>query len=242
MLRFNFTLSSDTRNLGVGGFDLPARGYSTSVDNTLRISENGALGRRFFSESRLQLHWLDAESTSFLEQPTLRVLDAFTSGGAQQAGGRRAFDVEAASDLDYVRGKHSMRIGALLEGGRYRSTEVSNYLGTFTFASLADYQAGMPATYTRRLGDSSIRYNNLQFGAYVQDDFRLAKSLLLSYGLRYEAQTLIADQSNVSPRATLSWSPLKSGRRRSAAEFRCSRLAPAPVLRAGAARRRRQAA
>jgi hypothetical protein len=140
------------------------------------------------------------------------VLDAFTSGGAQQAGGRRVLDFEAATDLDYVRGSHSMRVGALVEGGRYRSNEVTNYLGTFTFASLADYQAGVPSAYTRRLGDPSIRYSNLQLGLYAQDDFRLAKSLLLSYGVRYEAQTLIPDQNNVSPRLSVSWSPLKSGR------------------------------
>ena len=36
--------------------------------------------------------------------------------------------------------------------------------------------------------------------------------MLLSYGLRYEAQTLVDDQNNFSPRATLTWSPFKSGR------------------------------
>jgi len=214
MLRFNYTrTAADTTNLGVGGFDLPDRAYSTATsDNTFRISENGALGRRFFGESRLQLHWLDSQVSSWIEQPTLRVLDAFTSGGAQQSGGRHVLDFEAASDLDYVRGPHSMRVGALLEGGRYRSSEVSNYLGTFTFASLADFQAGLPSAYTRRLGDPTIRYTNLQLGLYAQDDYRLAKSLLLSYGVRYEAQTLIPDQNNFSPRVSLSWSPLKSGR------------------------------
>lgn len=47
---------------------------------------------------------------------------------------------------------------------------------------------------------------------YLQDDFRVVKSLMLSYGLRYEAQTLIADQNNFSPRVTATWSPLKNGR------------------------------
>jgi len=214
MARFSYTRTvSDTRNLGVGGYDLPERAYTNAVsDNTFRMSENGALGRRFFSELRLQVHWSDAAAQSLLEQPTIRVLDAFTNGGAQQAGGRRAVEFEAASDLDYVRGAHSLRTGFLLEGGRYRSDESTNYLGTFTFASLADYQAGRPATYTRRIGDPRIRYTNLQVGAYLQDDYRLAKSLLLSYGLRYEAQTLIPDQLNFSPRATVSWSPFKNGK------------------------------
>jgi len=212
--RFTFQRTAiETDNLGVGGYDLPARSYdTTSTDNQLRFSENGPLGRRFFSESRMQLHWSDTSATSGIELPTVRVLDAFTSGGAQQAGGRNALEFEAASDLDYVRGRHSFRTGVLAEGGRYRSDEAVNYLGTYTFASLADYDAGRPSTFTRRTGDPSIAYDNLQIGVYAQDDFRVAKSLLLSYGVRYEAQTLIADQLNFSPRVTISWSPRKNGK------------------------------
>jgi Carboxypeptidase regulatory-like domain len=214
MLRASFTRStSDRSNLGVGGYDLAERAFSTdATDNTLRVSENGAVGRRMFSESRLQVHWSDSRSTPAFEAPTVRVLDAFTNGGAQQSGGRRAVDFEAATDLDYVRGAHSFRTGVLVEGGRYRSNLFSNYLGTFTFASLADYEAGRPSNYTRRIGDPNVEYSNLQFGVYAQDDHRLARSLMLSYGLRYEAQTLLDDQKNFSPRATLTWSPFKSGR------------------------------
>ena len=214
VLRFSLQRTTLTnRNLGVGGFDLAERAYtSESGDTILRMSENGPLGRRFFSESRLQLRWTSSHADSVLEAPTIRVLDAFTSGGAQRAGGSRAWQFEAATDLDYVRGAHSFRAGLLLEGGRYRADDVSNYLGTFTFASLADHEAGRAANYTRRAGDPRVRYSNLQVGLYAQDDYRLARSLLLSYGVRYEAQTVTADQNNVSPRATLSWSPLESGR------------------------------
>lgn len=214
MARFSFQRTAiDTQNLGVGAYDLPARAYrTTGTDNQFRVTENGPLGRRFFSESRLQVHWTDSSSTSAVELPTLRVLDAFTAGGAQQAGGRQATEFEAASDLDYVRGKHSFRTGVLLEGGRYHTDERVNYLGTYTFASLAAYDAGLPSSFTRRTGDPLIEYTNLQVGAYVQDDFRWFKSVMLSYGLRYEAQTLIADQLNFSPRVTISWSPFKNGK------------------------------
>jgi hypothetical protein len=74
------------------------------------------------------------------------------------------------------------------------------------------FDLGLPASFTRRVGDPAIRYNNVQVGVYGQDDFRLAKSLMLSYGLRFEAQTLLADQLNFSPRVTMTWSPLKSGK------------------------------
>jgi hypothetical protein len=214
MLRFSFTRNEFERsNLGVGAYDLAERAYSSSAaDNVFRVSENGPLGRRFFNESRLQVRWTDSASRSAVEAQTIRVNDAFTMGGAQQSGGREVSEIEAASDLDFVRGSHSYRAGLLLEAGRYRSNDIANYLGTFTFASLADYAAGRPSNYTRRIGDPNIRYSNVQMGAYVQDDYRVARSLLLSYGVRYEAQTLIPDQNNWSPRFTATWSPLRSGK------------------------------
>ncbi|MBE3095501.1 MAG: TonB-dependent receptor, partial [Planctomycetes bacterium] len=213
-VRLSFQRSSAVRrNQGVGGYDLPERGYrSDSADNLVRVSENGPLGRRFFTDSRLQVHWFGSESRSATEAQTLRVLDAFTSGGAQVSGGTHALEFELASDLDYVRGKHSWRTGFLLEGGRYRSDDTSNYLGTFTFSSTADYLAGRPATYSRRVGNPDVRYSNIQAGVYIQDDYRVARSVMLSYGLRYEAQSLIPDQKNFSPRVSVTWSPRKNGK------------------------------
>lgn len=204
--------SSERSNLGVGGYNLPERAYSASATDTLfRISENGPVGRRFFWESRLQIHAFGSDARSTVEAPAVRVLDSFTSGGAQQAGGSRAVEFELASDLDYVRGVHSVRTGILVEGGRYRSDQASNYLGTFTFTSMEDYLTGRPRLYTRRIGDPLVRYSNLQVGLYVQDDYRVRRSVMLSLGLRYEAQTISSDHDNFSPRASLTWSPFKSG-------------------------------
>ena len=214
MLRASYQrTAADRGNLGVGAYDLTERAYSNSMsDNIIRISENGPVGRTQFLESRLQIRWLDSDDRSSVELPTVRVLDAFTRGGAQRAGGRRNIDFEAASDLDFVRGAHSYRVGVLAEGGNYRTDENTNYFGTYTFASLDEFDAGRPLSFTRRTGDPNIQYRNFQFGAYVQDDYRLSRSVLVSYGVRYEAQTLLDDQLNFQPRASVAWSPMKSGK------------------------------
>ncbi len=213
-LRFSYGRNaSERRNQGVGGFNLTSTAYRTeSSDNTFRVSENGPVGKRMFSESRFQLRTSTTRSTSSIEAPTIRVNDAFTSGGAQQAGGDRRVEFEAATDLDYVRGVHSMRAGILLEGGRFRSDASSNYLGTYTFASLADYLAGKPTTYSRRIGDPNVSFTNFQAGVYLQDDWRVHKTTMLSVGLRYEAQNLLKDQKNFSPRASITWAPFKDGK------------------------------
>ena len=200
-------------NLGVGGSDLIERAYSTeSHDYELRAQVVGPLGRRTFANTRLQLEWLNSNAVSATAARTVVVNGAFTSGGAQVAGGRHPRLFEAASDVDHVRGAHTIRAGFLATGGRYRSDSATNRLGTYTFSSIDAFNAGTPATYTQRIGDPLIEYFNAQTGVYVQDDIRVRKSLTLSPGVRYEIQTHLKDRGNVGPRMGLTWAPFKSGR------------------------------
>ena len=158
-------------NLGVGGFDLSERSYSRTTDDALlRLSESGPWSRNLFAESRLQLRHQQSTSRSDLEARTSRVLDTFTSGGAQQGGGRESLEMEWATNVDWTKGRHAIRAGILVEGGSFKSDSRGNYLGTFTFTSMADYEAGRPATYTQRIGDPLVEYSHWQTGVFVQDD------------------------------------------------------------------------
>ena len=204
---------NDQRNLGIGSFDLSERAFGRrAFERMLRLSESGPLAKAWFGEMRLQLRTTASDSLAALEQPTIRVLDAFTAGGAQQDGGRRANEVEWATNVDWARGKHAIRFGSLVEGGSFRSDLRTNYLGTYTFASLADYEAGIASTYSRRDGNPLVEYSHWQAGLFVQDDWRARKTLTLSAGLRQEIQTHLGDEWNLAPRGGLTWSPFKSGR------------------------------
>jgi hypothetical protein len=212
-LRFGYNLTRiKNENLGVGGYNGPDRAYGTDTDvNTVRVQHFGPVGRRAFSRSRIQLIQSDTSSQSAVEAPTIQVLDSFISGGAQQAGGNHATTLDAASDFDYVAGRHSLRTGFVFDATHYRSDAASNYLGTYTFASLTAYDASLPSSYTRRVGDPSIVYDNLQAGFYVQDDIRVRKNLSLTPGLRYEVQRHVADRANFGPRFGFTWAPTVSG-------------------------------
>jgi hypothetical protein len=213
-LRFNYSQNDSTQhNLGVGGYDQPDRAYDSEEHNhTIRIQEVGPLGRRAFMNTRFELGWSHTSTGSALDTVTIRVNDAFTSGGAQISGGRRARTFNLASDLDYVRSIHSVRMGVVISGGWYRSNDTFNYLGTYTFESLEAYQAGLPRSYTRRIGDPNLNYFNLQAGAYVQDDIRVRKGLTFTPGLRYEAQTHLRHFNALGPRFGVTWAPFKNGK------------------------------
>lgn len=204
---------NDLRNLGVGSYDLEDRAFArTSSDSILRLSESGPLARLWFAESRLQIRRGRYDNLSGFETPTVRVLDAFTSGGAQQDGGRRSTDIEYATDIDFAKRGHALRMGTLVEGGVYRSDSRSNYLGTYMFSSLADYNAGRPSTYTRRSGNPRVEYSQWQGAFYLQDDWRVKKNLTLNMGLRQEFQTHVSDHWNLGPRGGVTWSPFKNGK------------------------------
>ena len=213
-LRVSFNQSTNTtENLGIGAYDLPERAFSTENRSYgLRIQEAGPLGRRFFTNTRVAMNWSSSGSRSAIEEPTIHVNDAFTGGGQQVAGGRRSRTVNISSDLDYVRGIHSVRGGVVIDAGWHRSDDRSNYLGTYTFESLEAYEAGRPRSYTRRIGDPNIEYSTLQAGIYLQDDIRVSRSLTLSPGIRYEAQRHVDDVANFGPRMGMTWAPFRNGR------------------------------
>jgi hypothetical protein len=83
-LRFAYNLTRlTTDNLGVGGYDGPGRAYGTDSDvNNLRIQHFGpSAGAR--SRGRGSSSLVRRQYQSATEAPTIRVLDAFTSGGAR---------------------------------------------------------------------------------------------------------------------------------------------------------------
>ena len=213
-LRLSYDQSSNTQgNLGVGGADLMERAYSNvSQDHEFRAQVVGPFGRRTFGNTRVQLQWQSTDAVSATAARTQVVNGAFTTGGAQVAGGRRPKTLEFASDVDYVRGAHTMRTGVLVVGGDYRSDNANNMLGTYTFSSLDAFNAGTPSTYTQRIGNPLVDYVNAQAALYVQDDIRIRKSVTLSPGVRYEVQTHLRDHGNLGPRMGVTWAPFRSGR------------------------------
>lgn len=206
-LRAEYARRSQSRdNLGVGDFDLPSRAFGiTNRADTLRLLSTRLIGR-VFSESKAEWSTERSDTTSASPLPAIRVLDAFTSGGAGQSGRRSSRRLHLEQNADFTIGKrHTLRAGVAIESGAWDSTNRSNSNGTYIFSNLADYEAGRPSTYTRRIGDPLVAYSMLQAGWYLQDDVRLAKRFSVGLGVRQEAQSQVDDRLNLAPRAAFTW-------------------------------------
>ena len=224
-LRASVTIDRrSSARLGLGQYNLESRAYDAfTAERALRVAFGGPWGRRRFTDSRLQITWNGSRNVSAVEAPAVQVLEAFAAGGAQVTGGARAFRLLGATDIDHAQGAHAWRAGVLFEYDRYHSSRRANYFGTYTFSSLAAYEAGRPSFFTRRAGDARVDWSDARAGAYIQDDYRLSRSVLLSYGARLEWQNLLGRGTSVLPRAALTWSPRATGTptlRASAGTFR----------------------
>src|SRR5688572_8731125 len=194
-------------NQGVSEFDLPERAFSRLQSNgEVRLSHRATIRRQYVNNLRVQYEWSSSESASESDARTIRVLDAFTIGGAQISGGRRSRDFRIENELEFtVKKAHQIEFGARVSGNSYSVDEVRNTNGTFTFASLEMYQAGLPTTYTQRTINPNGGYSLYQFGWYLQDSYRVNRSVMISGAIRHDMQTRLSDWTNFSPRASISW-------------------------------------
>ena len=205
---------NDQRNLGVSEFDLPQRAYSRDdADGRFRLGHRGTFRQQYVNDLRLQFRWQRRDSQPLTDLTAIRVLDAFTAGGAQIQGGSRSREVEIEDELEFtLGGAHQISTGFTINRTTHRSDEQRNAGGTFTFATLEAFEAGAPMTFTQRVGDPLIEYSIAQFGWHLQDDYRVHRTLIVNLGMRHDFQTHLSDWSNFSPRLGLNWTPFGARR------------------------------
>ncbi|MBK5255421.1 MAG: TonB-dependent receptor [Vicinamibacteria bacterium] len=208
-LRAEFaSLSRNEAGLGVGGIDLPERGFAQNRrETTASLADNGVLFGKVASEARFQGRFESIDFTPNDPSPSLRVMGAFGAGGAGVTGGRSLKDLELAANFDLSAGKkHALRFGLLLRDISVKTDEQRNALGSFTFADLPSYEAGRPSLFTQRAGDPRVEYGLRQMGFYIQDEARISPKLTVSLGLRVEGQSQAEGLFNLAPRASLTYS------------------------------------
>ena len=104
---------------------------------------------------------------------------------------------EYRDDVTWIKGKHTLKFGVDVSHIPFGDDALSNYKGTFTFATDQVFNPKDPTTvanlknptqFTAAIPPQHTAVTTNQVGAYFQDDWRLAQRLTLNLGLRWDRE------------------------------------------------------
>jgi hypothetical protein len=98
--------------------------------------------------------------------------------------------------------------------GTVELSSVQQFIFTEQLLALNEPLQGYgPSKYSVSRGNPYISFYQMDFGPFIQDDWRVRPNLTVSLGLRWESQTNIPIHSDWAPRVGFAWSPgMKGGR------------------------------
>jgi hypothetical protein len=182
----------------------------------LEVMENGGematRGSGLFAtaSSRFGVGWINEFRASYttdrrdltgyvdLPEGRVRISSAMPDGGTRintlVFGGdvlppraSRERTIEVADELSWLLGNsHRLKLGGLFNHSRFSQQSALNRYGTFTFNSLADFEAGRAASYTRSLSERETEGDGWNAALYLGDTWRPTQRLQMVYGLRLE--------------------------------------------------------
>ncbi|MBO0797413.1 MAG: TonB-dependent receptor, partial [Blastocatellia bacterium] len=210
---------------GVGGGNnlfLPERGTdSRNSYHSLRIGETWIISSNLINEMRMRYSRENSTTAARTPGLSINVLDSFFGGGGSypSPSEARSDEIEVHNYLTLTHKRHTIKGGLQFTHLFNRDFNESNFLGTYTFANLNEYQTalanmGTPLaraqTFSISGGDPYLFYRRYTAGVFLQDDIRMSQRLTLSFGLRQEFQSQLRDKNNWSPRFGFAWSPFSS--------------------------------
>jgi hypothetical protein len=87
-------------------------------------------------------------------------------------------------------------------------TSIQQFIFTQQLLALnSPLQGYGPSKYSVSTGNPYIDFYQMDFGPFIQDDWRVRPNLTVSLGLRWESQTNVPDHSDWAPRVGFAWSP-----------------------------------
>jgi hypothetical protein len=108
--------------------------------------------------------------------------------------------------ISYTAGKHALKFGGEIRRNYVSGGAFGNARGSITFlggvalpnsSQLEDFFAGDPFKASVLTGDPTRQSHSWSYAGFVQDDWRVSRTLTLNLGLRYEFNTVLKEAHNL---------------------------------------------
>jgi len=208
-LRYEF-IDEKREGLGPGGFRLPETAAdSYNREHHVYVQLRSVITPRLVNELQTRTGRHYSPTLSRLRgTPRIIVQDAFTGGSAQADQVSTENHTQFHDALTLSAGNHIIKAGVTSQDiSRRGMSDRTNTDGTYSFASLRDYELGRPFSFTVQSGDGHIAVWQKELGVFLQDDFRVRPNLSVGAGIRWDWQNFITDRHNLAPRFSLAYSP-----------------------------------
>jgi hypothetical protein len=186
----------------IGPLALPQTGGdSRNWGGGLAATVTSNIGGRFLNEFKSYLSTDKRNGVPFLTTPNGRVqvassleggstgISTLTFGGntgLPQEGTTKALEI--TNELSWLSsgGAHRFKLGGLFNASSFSQDVTSNRWGTYVFNSLADFENGVAASFTRTLAPRLREGEGINAAIYLGDTWRVSRALQLTYGARGE--------------------------------------------------------
>jgi Carboxypeptidase regulatory-like domain len=220
--------------------------YASSGGETVSSGGGGLLqlssqvGQSLLNEAKVYLSGSRTKGDPYLGLPQGRVQVSSTLPDGRTGlttlvfGGSPGFpqhsrttSLEATDELSWISGDgaHRVKLGAFYTTASTTQEVAADLLGSFSYQSLTDLEAGKPALFTRALEQTERRGRSSTAALYLGDTWRASASLQLTYGIRGERSWFggappynaaadsafglrtdrLPGESHLSPRAGFTW-------------------------------------
>jgi Carboxypeptidase regulatory-like domain len=202
-------------NQGAGGTVLAEAATNfTSFEHEVNVGYTRVFSPRVLNQLRFLVGYNDEPVRSTNSAPSIIVQGAFTGGGAQANTRRTEGHFDGTDLVTYSRGRQEMKFGIdVPDISRRGFDDYRNFGGAYSFASLADYVAANPYSYTVQQGQGHVTFLEKVLSGFFEDTVRVRPNLSVAAGVRYYWQNYFHDvPHNFAPRLSLAYAPgRKSG-------------------------------
>jgi hypothetical protein len=177
-------------------------GETRSYGGTLQAKHSAYFKDNFLDNTSGSIQESITQGNPYVELPsaTVRVNSNFPDGNAGvsnlQFGGStnlprnsHTLNTELQNEVSWISldNKHRYKFGVDFRYNRYSQDNTTNRFGTYTYNSIADFESGVPASFSRRLQVNQRLGDDFGASSWLGDSWRPAQRLQITYGLRVDA-------------------------------------------------------